>query len=163
MAHRTHGRSMLPLITGAARSIRDWALAGVWGREVHLIDADTKYARAPSGDNAPLSLWSNRWSTMPIHHMPQIQLPPPDERAVLDRMPGARIPVIRQPYRAGDLLPFWAMGKFSGNHLYRVRDDPAEEANLAGSGEEKRAAEKLRAALIEMEAPKDQLERLALA
>jgi hypothetical protein len=63
----------------------------------------------------------------------------------------------------GDLLPFWAMGKFSGNHLYRVRDDPAEEDNLAGSAEEKRAAEKLRAALIEMEAPKDQLERLALA
>jgi len=100
---------------------------------------------------------------MPIHHLPQIQMPPPDERAVLDRMPGARIPVIRQPYRAGDLLPYWAMGKFSGNHLYRVRDDPAEETNLAGSAEEKRAAEKLRVALIEMEAPKDQLERLALA
>ena len=80
---------MLPLMTGERASIRDWALAGVWGREVHLIDADAKYARAPSGDNAPLSLWSNRWSTMPIHHMPQLQMPPPDERAVLDRMPGA--------------------------------------------------------------------------
>jgi len=55
------------------------------------------------------------------------------------------------------------MGKFSGNHLYRVRDDPTEEANLAGTPEEKRAAEKLRAALIEMEAPAEQLERLALA
>jgi len=33
----------------------------------------------------------------------------------------------------------------------------------AGTDEERRAAEKLRAALIEMEAPKDQLERLALA
>jgi hypothetical protein len=163
MKHRTHGRSMLPLITGAAASIRDWALAGIWGREIHLIDAEAKYARAPAGDNAPLSLWSNRWSTMPIHHMPEIQMPPPDERAVLDRMPGARIPVIRQPFRAGDLLPFWAMGKFSGNHLYRVRDDPAEESNLAGSLEEKRVAEKLRAALIEMEAPKDQFQRLALA
>jgi hypothetical protein len=95
--------------------------------------------------------------------MPQVQLPPPDERAVLDRMPGVKIPVIRQPFRAGDLLPYWAMGKFGGNQLYRVRDDPTEEANLAGSSEEKRAAEKLRAALIEMEAPKDQFERLALA
>src|SRR5271154_6426860 len=162
MTHRTHGRSMLPLITGEAPAIRDWAVAGVWGREVHLIDAEAKYARAPSGDNAPLSLWSNRWSTMPIHRVPELQLPVPDDRAVLDRMPGARIPVIRQPYRAGDLLPFWAMGKFSGNHLYRVRDDPAEEANLAGSAEEKRAAEKLRAALIEMDAPREQFERLAL-
>jgi hypothetical protein len=47
--------------------------------------------------------------------------------------------------------------------LYRVRDDPAEETNLAGTAEEKRAAEKLRAALIEMEAPADQFARLALA
>jgi arylsulfatase A-like enzyme len=163
MAHRTHGRSMLPLMTGEARSIRDWALAGVWGREVHLVDAEAKYARAPAGDNSPLSLWSNRWSTMPIHHMAQLQMPPPDERAVLDRMPGARIPVIRQPYRAGDLLPYWAMGKFSGNHLYRVNDDPGEEDNRAGTADEKRSAEKLRAALIEMEAPKEQFERLALA
>jgi arylsulfatase A-like enzyme len=163
MTHRTHGYSMLPLIAEEAPSIRDWALAGIWGREVHLIDPESKYARAPADHNAPLSLWSNRWSTMPIHHLPEMQMPPPDERAVLDRMPGARIPVIRQPFRAGDLLPFWAMGKFSGNHLYRVRDDPAEEANLAGTSDEKHAAEKLRAALIEMEAPKDQFERLALA
>ena len=48
MKHRTHGRSMLPLITGAAASIRDWALAGIWGREIHLIDAEAKYARAPA-------------------------------------------------------------------------------------------------------------------
>jgi hypothetical protein len=150
-------------MTGEARSIRDWALAGVWGREVHLIDTEAKYARAPAGDNAPLSLWSNRWSTMPIHHMPQLQMPPPDERAVLDTMPGTRVRVIRQPFRAGNLLPYWAMGKFSGNHLYRVSDDPAEEENLAGSAEEKRSAEKLRAALIEMEAPREQFERLALA
>jgi hypothetical protein len=100
---------------------------------------------------------------MPIHHMPQLQMPPPDDRAVLDRMPGARIPVIRQPFGAGDLLPFWAMGKFSGNHLYQLRDDPTEEANLAGGSEEKRAAEKLRAALLEIEAPGEQFERLALA
>ena len=153
---------MLLLMTGAARSIATGRWRGVWGREVHLIDAEAKYARAPAGDNAPLSLWSNRWSTMPIHHMPQLQIPPPNERAVLDRMPGARIPVIRQPFRAGDLLPFWAMGKFSGNHLYRLSNDPNEE-NLAGSAEEKRSAEKLRAALIEMEAPKEQFERLALA
>jgi hypothetical protein len=78
-------------------------------------------------------------------------------------MPGTRIPVIRQPFRAGDLLPYWAMGKFSGNYLYRLSDDPNEEENLAGSAEEKRSAEKLRAALIEMEAPKEQFERLALA
>ena len=149
--------------SGEQSSVREFALAGVWGREVHLIDAERKYARAPSGDNTPLSLWSNRWSTMPVSRMPELTLPTPDDRAVLDRMPGSRIPVIRQPFRAGDTLPFWAMGKFSGNCLYRVRDDPAEENNLAGSRAEKDAADALRAALVSIDAPADQLERLGLA
>ena len=163
MEHRTHGRSMVPLISSSAKSIRESALAGVWGREVHLIDAQRKYARAPSGKNAPLSLWSNRWSTMPVPHMPQLRMPPPDDRAVLDRMPGSRIPVIRQPYQAGDLLPFWAGGKFSGNHLFQLGEDPTEERNLAGTRIEKDAADQLRAALEEIEAPKDQFARLGLA
>ncbi len=163
MKHRTHGRSILPLLTGEQTSIRDWALAGVWGREVHLIDDARKYARAPSGANSPLSLWSNRWSTMPVPRMPELTLPPPDGRAILDRMPGSQIPVIRQPFRAGDLLPFWAMGKFGGNCLYRVLDDPAEENNLAGSRAEKDAADAMRSALESIDAPKDQLERLGLA
>jgi arylsulfatase A-like enzyme len=162
IGHRTHGRSLVPLIMGRQKTVRDWALAGVWGREVHLIDAERKYARAPAGANAPLSLWSNRWSTMPVHHMPELRLPPPDDRAVLDRMPGSRIPVIRQPFQAGDLLPYWAMGRFGGNHLYRLADDPAEERNLIGTSAERDAADQLRAALEEIEAPRDQFVRLGL-
>jgi len=160
---RTHGRSLVPLLRGEATGVRDWALAGVWGREVHLIDGRTKYARAPKGENAPLSLWSNRWSTMPVHALPDLVLPPPDDRARLDRMPGSRIPVIRQPFAAGDPLPFWALGWFSGNHLYDLVDDPGEDRNLAGESSEARAAEQLRAALLEVEAPSEQLERLGLA
>jgi arylsulfatase A-like enzyme len=163
MTHRTHGRSMLPLIDGSANSIRDSALSGVWGREVHLIDKTRKYARAPHGDNAPLSLWSNRWSTMPVAGRPELKMPPPDDRAVLDKMPGSKVPVIRQPYGAGDALPFWAMGRFSGHHLYDLANDPSEDRNLIGTSAEKDAAEQLRAALIEMEAPMDQLQRLGLA
>ncbi len=44
---RTHGRSLLPLLSGEKTAVRDWVLAGVWGREVHLIDGSRKYgARA---------------------------------------------------------------------------------------------------------------------
>ena len=163
MRHRTHGSSMIPLITGASRSIRDHALSGVWGREVHLIDRDAKYARAPQGDNAPLSLWSNRWSTMPVWGRPELKLPPPDDRATLDKMPGSRIPVIRQPFTAGDALPFWAMGKFSGNYLFELNEDPHEEHNLTGTKPERDRIEQLRAALIEIEAPRDQFVRLGIA
>ncbi len=160
--HRTHGHSMMPLITGERRSIRDWALAGIWGREVHLIEPERKYARAPSAENAPLSMWSNRWTTMPIHSAPDLRLPAPDDRAALDRMPGSRIPVIRQPFKAGDALPFWALGKFSGNCLYRIGEDPEEENNLSGTASEKDAADALRSALKAVEAPSDQFKRLGL-
>ncbi len=92
VAHRTHGRSLVPLLRGETSRVRDHALSGVWGREVHLITDTVKYVRAPQGDNAPLSMWSNRWSTMPIHGHPDLRLPPPDDRAVLDHMPGSNDP-----------------------------------------------------------------------
>lgn len=158
-----HGRSLVPLLTRAATSVREWALTGVWGREVHLIEADgTKYARGPVGDNAPLSMWSNRWSTMPVHSMPDLRLPDPDDRATLDRMPGSDIPVIRQPFAAGDPLPYWALTRFTGNHLWQVDDDPGEERDLAGTPAEKAAADALADALWSIEAPDDQLVRLGL-
>jgi hypothetical protein len=94
--------------------------------------------------------------------MPEPPLPLPDDRPVLDRMPGSRVPVIRQPYQQGDLLRYWAMGAFSGNHLFGLADDPAEERNLAASRAENDAADQLRAALEEVEAPRDQFARLGL-
>lgn len=160
--HRTHGRSLLPLISGESSAVREWLLSGVWGREVHVIIGGRKYARAPQGTNEPLSLWSNRWSTMPVHSLPELRLPAPDERAGLDRMPGSSVPVLRQPFRAGDLLPLWAWGEFSGNHLYDLNEDPGEERNLAGTAAERDAADALRAALQAVEAPRDQFARLGL-
>ncbi len=159
---RTHGHSLLPLLTGRARSIRDWALSGIWAREIHLLDDRIKYACAPPGTNAPLSMWSNRWSTMPVHRMPNLRLPLPDDRARLDRMPASKVPVIRQPFAPGDRLPFWAVSGFTGCHVYDLAEDPAEERNLAGTPLEKRCREQLRHVLTELEAPSEQFERLEL-
>jgi arylsulfatase A-like enzyme len=160
---RTHGRSLLPLLRDDIGKVRDWVLAGVWGREVHYIDAQIKYVRAPAGDNAPLSMWSNRWSTMPTHFLDrERELPLPDDRAVLARMPGSDVPVIRQMWDASDHVPYWAYARFSGNHLYALTDDPEENENRAGGAEESRAEEALRAALVAVDAPKEQFERLGL-
>ncbi|MFA5788150.1 MAG: sulfatase [Actinomycetota bacterium] len=161
--YRTHGRSLVPLIRGEVTSVRDCLLTGVWGREVQIVCEEFKYSRAPSGANVPLSMWSNRWSTMPIPRWPWLRLPVPDERAQLVRMPGTNVPVIRQPFKEGDFLPYWAAGNFTGNHLYRVLEDPGEQHDLAGSPLETLAAERLREALVEIEAPDDQLARLGLA
>jgi arylsulfatase A-like enzyme len=161
--HRTQGRELVPLINGETSEVRDHILSGIWGREVHVITPELKYACAPLGHNAPLSMWSNRWSTMPYPEFPELRLPPPDSRAFLDRMPGSQVPVIRQPFVPGDMLPYWVEGDFSGNHLYAIRDDPLEEENRAGSGGEDEARALLRHALEEVHAPQDQFERLGLA
>ena len=60
------------------------------------------------------------------------------------------------------MLPFWALGEFFGNQLYDIDEDPAEERNLAGTSAERAAADLLRDALQEIEAPSDQFERLGL-
>src|SRR6185295_20234796 len=124
--------SLLPLLDGTETSVRDWALSGIWGREVHLITDRAKYVRAPAGDNEPLSMWSNRWSTMPINRHPDLKLPLPDDRAVLDKMPGSTVPVIRQPFVASDFLPFWAYSEFFGTLAFDLADDPGEDENRAG-------------------------------
>jgi hypothetical protein len=143
--------------------VREWVLAGIWGREVHVIDGHTKYARAPAGDNVPLSMWSNRWSTMPLHAAPGLRLPRPDQRAWLDTMPGSEVPVIRQPFEVGDRVPFWALiGNFRGQHLFDLDVDPTEDENLAGTAREAEAIDLLRAALEDVEAPDDQYARLGL-
>ena len=165
--HRTHGQSLVPLVTGASSSVREWALAGVFGRWVHVFGADgTKYARSHTGDaNVPLSMWSNRWSTMPLGMLHTHRIPRPDKRAVLDFMPGSEVPVIRQPFEAGDPVPYWAAASRGDDHyLFDITEDPTERVNRAGSGsrDESDAIELLRTALLDVEAPAEHLERMGL-
>ena len=61
------------------------------------------------------------------------EIPLPDDRAVLGRMPGSKVPVIHQQWDESDPLPFWAGRRFSGNHLYDLQADPGEAQNLAGT------------------------------
>jgi arylsulfatase A-like enzyme len=163
-SHRTHGVSMAPLLTGAADHIREWVLAGVYGRWVHVIDGARKYARAPaSDDNLPLSMWSNRWSTMPVGGLHDLKLPRPNRNAYLDFMPGSDVPVIRQPFRDGDRLPYWSLGMRGGDHhCYRLSDDPDELENRLGERDERDMIELLRVALAAVEAPDEQYRRLGI-
>ena len=149
---------------GDATSIREFALGGVFGNWVQVTDGRWKYARAPEGENFPLSMWSNRWSTMPVHVTGITELPPPDERAWLDRMPGSTVPVIRQPFQQGDALPFWVSGgaNLGQHHLYDIDVDPEEQENRLGEASEAQMQDLLRVALRELDAPTEQLDRLGL-
>ena len=172
IGHRTHGRSLIPLLQGRSDQIREWAIGGVFGNWVQVTDGRHKYARAPLDDGFPLSMWSNRWSTMPLHVPGLDGLPPPDGRATLDRMPGSDVPVIRQPYAPGDPLPFWASGhRVAGqHHLYDLDNDPGEHENRStltpdspARGLEAEMTELLRVALDTVDAPTEQYHRLGLA
>jgi hypothetical protein len=76
------------------------------------------------------------------------------------------VPVIRQPFAPDDPVPYWAMGGFTGDHLYDLDDDPSEQHDLAAetglATAAADAAELLRTALTEVDAPDDQLARLGL-
>jgi hypothetical protein len=167
--HRTHGHSLVPLINQEVPRVRDHCLSGYWGREVQLVTEDHTYTRGSVGDGFPLSMWSNRWSTMPVHSMPHLRLPRPDQRAYLDAMPGSSIPVIRQPFMQGDFLPFWAYGGLKNENLMFDRNaDPGELNNLAAvhgevqSDIELNLERRLTEALQAINAPNDVLQRLGL-
>ncbi|HXN62784.1 MAG TPA: sulfatase-like hydrolase/transferase [Acidimicrobiales bacterium] len=160
-----HGVSLLPLVRGEAPSVRDWAVGGVYGNWVQVTDGRHKYARGAAGSNFPLSMWSNRWSTMPVHGLEDtVRLPPPDRRARLDFMPGSEVPVIRQPFEPGDRLPYWVGGNVVDRHfLFDLDSDPGEDENLVGTQTEADMVELLRVALAAVEAPAEQLERLGIS
>lgn len=44
--HVTHGRSLVPLLTGLTDSIRPWAGGGVFGNWVRVTDGTSKYTRS---------------------------------------------------------------------------------------------------------------------
>jgi len=160
--HRTHGHSLIPLVDGTATSVREWALCGVWGREVHIIDATRTFAKAPVTTNRPLSMFSNRWSTMPIRALPGWGFPNPDDRARLDRYPGTDVPVIRQPFDPSDDLPYWALGAFNGDLLYYHDLGSNTEARGPVADDTSEMADLLVEALRAIDAPAEQRERLGL-
>ena len=163
--HRTHGKSLRPLLDGQVDSVREWVLQGYFGREVNVIDLNGKYVRTTPDGPFPLSIWSNRWSTMPIHAFPRTALPKPDDNAYLDRMPGSDVPVIRQPLmeETYGAHPFTLARSVSDAHLLFDATDIEETEDIAGSAREAHYTELLRHALTEVDAPDEQLRRLGLA
>jgi arylsulfatase A-like enzyme len=162
--HPTHGVSLVPLIEGTATAVRELALFGYWGRHVGITDGRRRYLRGTGSSNFPLSMWSNRWSTMPIASYPEIRLPRPDHRATLETMPGTDVRVIRQPFVAGDRLPYWAGAKPPDDtHLFDTDVDPDEVEDRVGSPVESDLVDALAGELRAIQAPADLLERLQLA
>ena len=164
-SHTTHGQSLVPMLSGVGAIEREWAIGGTFGNWVQVTDGHRKYARSATEENFPLSMWSNRWSTMPVFAYPGFGLPKPDRRAWLDYMPNSDVPVIRQPFVPGDMLPYWVGRAVDDHYLYDLDEDPNEERNRTGESEqfEKEMTDLLVAALDDVAAPREQYERLGVA
>ena len=144
--------------------MRQLALFGYWGRHVGITDGRFRYLRGCGETNFPLSMWSNRWSTMPIPAVPQIRLPRPDARATLRHMPGTDVPVIRQPFAPGDPLPFWAaMGLPRARRASSTWTSIPTRSKIWWVGDGKtNFADALAAELRKVQAPNDLFERVGL-
>ena len=163
--HRTHGVSLRSVIENQEENVRDHMLQGYFGLEVNVIDTDGKYIRGAQGPVGDISIWSNRWSTMPMHIFPNAGLPRPDDRAWLDRMPGSDVPVIRQPLSGQELSNRAVLlaGRGAGNESYLFdHEDSQETENLVDSKRLPHYENLLRHALEEVEAPEEQFVRLGL-
>ena len=102
---------------------------------------------------------------MPIHFDGIVGMPPPDERAWLDTMPGSDIPVLRQPFTQGDQMTIWSFGDQSvdKHYLIDITVDPDEQENRTGEKSEEEMLEMLRSAMLSINAPDDQFQRIGLS
>ena len=103
---------------------------------------------------------------MPVHKGLEdyMKFPKPDRRASLDFMPGSDVPVIRQPFEAGDTVPFWVTGSRNAgrHHLYDLTVDPDETENRHGEAVEADMLDLLRTALGRDRGSDEQLARLGI-
>ena len=107
---------------------------------------------------------SDPWRTRPDPSAHKIKLPKPDRRARLAFMPGSDIPMIRQSYQPGDLLPHLAAHhRPNDHHCFDLSLNPGEQENHVNSADERDMIDLLRTALTTVDAPEDQFTRLGIA
>lgn len=149
-----HSHSLVPLLTGAAQRVRDWALYGYYGRAVNLTDGRATYHQAPDWDQ-PLYLYSTAFMN-PLDWFHPVRLPDPDTVESGRFLPYTSTPVWRYPVRFSP----W----YENSPLYDTAADPWQEHDLSGQApaEVARMRSVLKAALHELGAPQELYRRLGL-
>ena len=164
---KLHGRSLLPLLRGAADKVRDTALYGVFGKQVNVTDGRYTYFRAAvREDNLPLSLYTGMPTSINFYW---------DREHVFDTgkieagrfLKWTNYPVYRIPASNVDLGD--ASKRFdvrdellASSMLFDLETDYAQEHNLCGGPEEARMCALLKQAMIDHDSPDEQFERLGL-
>ncbi len=137
-AEDLHGVNLLPVIQDAGAETRDHALAGMFGKSVTITDGHWVLHQSPVEDNQPLY-----WYDYCLAKFIQYDLGP-----------------VRDNCRRQVRTASWPERTWLSNR----DDDPNELVNLAGSNPDKlrEMQQTLKAELIRLRAPSEQIERLGL-
>ncbi len=162
-----HGRSVLPLMNGSQEPIHDYALYGVFGKQVNIFDGKYTYFRAAvREDNMPLSVLTavpttifHYWSHKHIKDLSKIEMgsflkwtPYPVYKFTADNL-SMTDPSHRFDVRYDDI---------STHMLFDIENDYSQKNPIDDKEIEDRMCRLLVRAMEEHDSPDEQYERLGL-
>ncbi len=149
------GKNLIPVLENDTTLNRHALLYGWYGQCVNLTDGTHTYFRAPASDaNQPLYQYFLQPNTYGAN-----SLAGKDffiEAQLGQWLPYTKFPVIRSKHG------FRVSEDWKDTRLYNIVNDPQQQENLVGGVIEKEYELLLRQTLVEMQAPKEQNERLGL-
>lgn len=163
-----HGASLLPLIAGERKSLRESVIYGMYGRQVNICDGRYTYFRAPvRADNQPLNLYTAMPSTIG-HYWDYNHLSDVSKIEAGAFLSYTDYPVFRIPNTitrlADDTHNFARRYEVAGeNLLFDLETDPGQERPIDDPALEREMCRKLAAAMRRHDSPSEQFIRLGLA
>ncbi|MEK3720331.1 sulfatase [Paenibacillus sp. FSL H8-0034] len=157
--HSEHSRSLLPILTGQASIIRDWAIYGYFGRALNITDGRHTY-HVPPDENIPLYNYSTMYINPVAFFFPGYV---PDKVEAGQFLPYTNATVWKYEVKVPSEFAIFTKGKYA-HELYDLEYDPWQENNLLDSSPElhTRMKELLGSALSQLQAPSEAFTRAGL-
>ena len=152
---RTHGHSLMPLISGNASSVQSSVLYGSFGNGLCCTDGDWTIIKAPDHDGPLYS-----YSTLQFRSLTYDNLALPVGAAFF--IPGVDLPQWQVPLH--DRFPITTAMHSRENLLFNRRDDPRQTRNLWDDqpAQRQRMLGVMRDLMVSEGAPLEQYERLGV-
>lgn len=167
--NKLHGKSWLPLIRQEKEKIRDCAIYGYFGKQMNITDGRYTYFKAPNEQNRPLNVYTSMPTDVYCYY---------DQRRIKDFsmmengpfLSWNQYPVYKIPADAirdnddGTLRYVYLYEWEKTDQLYDLSVDYAQEHDLCNESPEVviRLEAMMKQALIDHDAPTEQLERMKL-